>query len=854
MHNFYTNVSVQGGKILYRGFENGRRVQKRLDYSPTLFVPSSKKTPYTGIHGEFLDKIDFGSLMKAKDFIRKYAEVPSFKIYGQQRFEYNFISDMFDGHIDYDIENIVIANVDIEVGSDNGFPDPAVAIEPITAITAKIGSHIYAFGLGEFTHSRTDLTYCKCDTEKDLIKNFLNIWMQNYPDIFTGWNVKYFDIPYLINRTVKILGEEYANKLSPWGNLRLEVSEFMGQERATYKILGLVVWDYLQIFRKYSKGGVSHESYKLDQIAFDVLGKRKISYSEYGNLRRLYIENHQLFMEYNISDVELVDEIDAKEKIIDLCLRMSYDAKVNYDDVFSQVRMWDIIIYNHLKKKNIAIPPASNNTKTHKYMGAFVKEPLVGMHNWIASFDLTSLYPHLIMQWNISPDTIINPSEWSNIHDSLMKKHDISIDGLLKNGQINSEITKILKENKLTLTPNGQFFTVEKHGFLPEIMQTMYNDRDAYKSKMIEYEKLIQNEIDANKKKEYGNLISKLDNLQRAKKESLNSAYGALGNQWFRYFAIPLAEGVTSSGQLVIQWLGNDINKYLNKILGTEKDYIIASDTDSVYINMEGIVNMIYGKDIPNDHNVVISAMDKVCLEKIKPLISNSCQRLADQLNVYDQKMNMKREVLADRGIWRAKKKYLLYVYNSEGVQYKEPKLKISGLEAIRSSTPYACRAKIKEALKIILTKDENSLIDFIDDFRSEFENYPVEEISFPRSVNGIEEYEGTETNAIYKKGSPQHTKATLYYNDAIQKMNLVHKYDLIKEGEKIKFIHLKEPNKFKTPLIAFLERPPEEFELPKYIDYDLQFEKAFLDPLKLILVKIGWKTERKNSLTSFMR
>lgn len=854
MNSFYTNVHLQGGKIFYRGIENGKRIQKKLDYRPTLFVSSLKQTGYTGIYGEPLEAREFSSIYQAKEFVRKYSEVPSFKIYGQQRFEYNYISDVFPEHIDYDIENIVIANIDLEVGSENGFPDPSLAIEPITAITAKIDDHIHAFGLGDFTHTRNDLTYYKCDDEKDLLKCFINIWMQRYPDIITGWNVKYFDITYLVNRIVKLLGEEYANKLSPWGILRLEVSEFMNQERATYKIIGIVVWDYLQVFRKYSKGGVSHESYKLDQIAFDVLGKRKISYEEYGNLRRLYIENHQLFMEYNISDVELVDEIDKKEKIIDLCLRMSYDAKVNYEDVFSQVRMWDIIIYNHLKKKNIAIPPTTNNLKTHKYMGAFVKEPLVGMHKWIASFDLTSLYPHLIMQWNISPDTIINQHSWNNVQNSIMKNYDISIDGLLANGNINSNITDILKQNKLTITPNGQFFTIEKHGFLPEIMQTMYNDRDAYKSKMIEYEKLIQIETDPNKKKEYSYLVSKLDNLQRAKKESLNSAYGALGNQWFRYFAIPLAEAVTSSGQLVIKWLGNDINKYLNTVLGTNKDYIIASDTDSVYINMEGIVNMIYGNNIPDDHNKVISVMDKICVERFNPLIKKSCQRLADQLNVYEQKMNMKREILADRGIWRAKKKYLLYVYNNENVQYKEPKLKISGLEAIRSSTPYACRNKIKEALKIILTKDEDTLIDFIDDFRYEFEKCPIEDISFPRSVNGVEEYEGTETNAIYKKGSPQHTKATLYYNDAIKKMNLIHKYDLIKEGEKIKFIHLKEPNKFKTPLIAFLERPPEEFELPKYVDYELQFQKAFVDPLKLILDKIGWKTEKTNSLANFMR
>jgi len=849
---YYTNVQVMGGKILYRGIENGRRIQKKLDYNPTLFVPGKTETKYHGVLNEPLSKINPGNIRETREFVDKYSGVESFPIYGQRRYEYCYISDKFKKMIDWNLNHIVVANLDIEVGSDDGFPEPDVAKEEITAITMKRAGHFHVFGIGEFTHSRNDLTYVRCTDEVDLLEKFINCWCELYPDILTGWNTKYFDTPYLVNRIVKILGEASAKRLSPWGHLRLETSEYMKVERATYKILGIAAWDYLQLFRKYSKGGWSHESYKLDAIAFDVLKKRKVSYAEYDNLRRLYKENHQLFIEYNISDVELVDQIDAKEKIIDLCLTMAYDAKVNYEDVFSQVRMWDVLIYNHLREKKMVIPPMASHSKNEKYAGAYVKEPITGLHEWVASFDLTSLYPHLIMEFNISPDTLVHPADYTPGLTDIVRTMDISVDDLLVSA---AKFREPLVAENVTLTPNQQFFTLKKHGFLPEIMQMMFDDRKKYKTLMLEAEKKAQKEKDPIKKKEFENLQSKYDNLQRAKKEALNSAYGALGNQWFRYFAIPLAEGVTSSGKLVIQWIGQAVNRYINTILKTDNvDYIIASDTDSIYVNMHGIVKMAFQDklaDTPVED--VIAFMDKVCADKFQPFIDKVCVELGQHLNVYAQKMDMKREVLANKGIWTAKKKYLLYVYNSEGVQYEEPKLKISGLEAIRSSTPTACRSKIKEALKIIMTKNEDALIEFIANFREEFETLPLEEIAFPRSVNGVEDYAGTETNAVYSKGSPIQVKATLYYNKAIIDRGLEGKHELIKQGEKIKFIQLKEPNVFRTPIIAFPVRPPEEFNLPSVVDYELQFQKSFIKPLRLVMDKIGWKTEKTNSLMSFI-
>lgn len=345
--------------------------------------------------------------------------------------------------------------------------------------------------------------------------------------------------------------------------------------------------------------------------------------------------------------------------------------------------------------------------------------------------------------------------------------------------------------------------------------------------------------------------ISRYKNLQLAKKVQLNSAYGALGNQYFRFFDVRQAEAVTLSGQLVIRWIEKDLNLYFNKILKTENyDYIVASDTDSVYIRLNKVVDKI-AEQTPNlTKKNIVDVLDKFCTEKIQKQINVSYQNLANYLNVYGQKMRMKRESIADRAIWTAKKRYIMNVYDAEGVRYSEPKLKIMGLEAIKSSTPFACRKKIKEAIKLILTTDEKNLQGYIKEFREDFPNYSLEDISFPRTVNGIDKYR--DRQKVFKSGCPIHVRGAIVYNNILRDKKLSKKYPYINEGEKIKFIALKEPNPFGSHVISFSEHLPDEFDLKKYIDYDKQFEKSFIEPLKMILDAIGWSMEKKSTLESF--
>jgi DNA polymerase elongation subunit (family B) len=344
--------------------------------------------------------------------------------------------------------------------------------------------------------------------------------------------------------------------------------------------------------------------------------------------------------------------------------------------------------------------------------------------------------------------------------------------------------------------------------------------------------------------------ISRCNNIQMSKKISLNSAYGACGNQYFRYYKLENAEAITLSGQVAIRWIESKMNIYLNKILKTEDvDYVIASDTDSIYLHMGPLVETVF-KGREKTTESIVSFLDKICQMELEKYIEGCYQELADYVNAYDQKMQMKRENIADRGIWTAKKRYILNVWDSEGVRYEEPKLKMMGIEAVKSSTPAPCRKMIKDALKLMMSGTEDEVIEFIENARKDFKKLPPEQISFPRSASDVQKYQSSAT--IYSKGTPVHVRGALLFNHYIKQNKLTNKYSLIQNGEKIKFIYLKKPNIIHENIISFIQDFPKELNLDKYIDYDLQFEKAFLEPLKSILDAIGWNVEKSSSLESF--
>ena len=844
MSDFYTNISVSGKYILFRGVENDKRVRRKIEYRPTFHLLSQEQTNVKTLSGESVKPIQPGTIPDCREFLERYESVDNFPIFGNNRFEYAYIADTYPDDILWDVNKISIAYIDIEVGSENGFPEPNDANESITAITIKLKGNYFVFGCGDYVKHRDDVHYAHCRDESDLLRRFIDFWCRFHPDVVTGWNIEFFDIPYLINRITKLFGEDEAKKLSPWNKLRPYKTVKFNRELNSYSIDGVAVLDYIELYRKFTYS--QQESYRLDHIAHVEVGEKKVDYSQFESLHQLYKHDYQKFIEYNIKDVELVEKLEDKMKLLELALTLAYDNKVNYEDVFTQVRMWDAIVYNYLKKKNIVIPQMKRGEKKSAYEGAYVKDPILGMHQWVASFDLNSLYPHLIMQYNISMETLLEPAKYTDEMKQFIATKKINVDTLLSQ-QIDA---RELKDFNVGITPNGQMFSNKEQGVMPEIMDTMYKDRTRYKKLAIEAKKKIETVLEDKNQVEYlEKQVARYNNLQLAKKVTLNSAYGALGNQYFRFFDIRIAEGITTAGQLSIRWIEQKINKYMNLLLKSgNEDYVIASDTDSIYLNMGPLIEKLYHDT--SDTKKVIKFMNKVCEEKIQPHIDASYQELADYVNAHSQRMEMKRESLADKAIWVAKKNYILNVYDSEGVAYAKPKLKMMGISAIRSSTPSACRVKIKEAIDIIINKSQDDLHVFIEKFRKEFKTLPIEDIAFPRSVNGLKEY--SDENNIYLKGTPIHVKGALVYNHLLKKMNLTKRYQLIKEGEKIKFIYLKQPNLYNNNTLAFLSSLPKQLEAEQYIDYDLQFEKSFLEPLDIILSTINWQTEKIDTLDCF--
>ena len=839
---FYTSVASVGNNILYRGVEDGRRVKFKIDYSPTLFLPSKKESPWKTLKGENLEPIKLGGIRDARDFIKRYDEVENFKIYGMNRFEYAFITEQHGGMVDWEMDQISIGVVDIEVGSENGFPDPYIASQPITAICIKyFDGTCVVFGCGDYEVKGTE-KYIKCEDEYRLCKNFLNYWQSNCPDIITGWNIKFFDVPYIVNRFRKILNEEETRKLSPWNIITERKANVNNRELIAYDFLGVCALDYIELYKWYAPGGKSQESYRLDNIAQVELGEGKIAYDEYDSLHALYRQNYQKFIEYNIKDVDLILKLDDKLKLLELAITLAYDTKTNYDDVFAQTRMWDSLTYSYLLDKKIVVPPRVVKDKTSAFEGAYVKEPQVGLHNWVASFDLNSLYPHLMMQYNISPETLIEPSNYTD------EMRNIIMDGVSVDKMLSKQVDTS-KLSGVTLTPNGQFFRTDKQGFLPKMMEEMYIDRSKFKKLMLKAKQDYENEADESKKYDIEKRIARYNNLQLAKKVSLNSAYGALGSQYFRFYDLRQALAVTLAGQLSIRWIENKLNEYMNGLLKTTGiDYVIASDTDSIYLKLGPLVDKITQKNTKVEK--VISIMDKICEDKLQPFIDTSYQELAEYVHAYKQKMEMKREGLSDKGIWTAKKRYILNIYNNEGVQYNEPQIKVMGLEMIKSSTPSAVREKMRESIGIMMNGSEEDIHKFIEDFKSEFRTLAVEDISFPRGLNGLKTY--ADSVMMYKKGTPIHVKGAIIYNHFLKQKGLDKKYPFIQEGEKLKFTYLKQPNPFKDSVISFPQRLPKEFDMQMYIDYETQFEKAFIEPIKVILDCMGWSIEKNNSLESF--
>jgi DNA polymerase elongation subunit (family B) len=832
MSEFYTNVARYGSSILYRGYKDHLLIQKKIKYEPTFHIPGKDDDEnFRALDGCPVGSIKPGTMRECKDFIDKYKDVSNFNVYGTTNYVHQYLSETFERDIKFDPAKICVRTIDIEVASPDGFPEPAVAGYPVITITLKDSnkSTFHTWGLYDFDPSKVShsVLYRKCETEYDLLASFMDFWIDSYPDVLTGWYSELFDVPYLVNRISRILGEKVASNLSPWGKVHADDKFISGKTQVAFDLVGISQVDYIDIFKKFTLNTLGQqESYTLDYIGNVVLGDKKLDYSEYGSLHNLYNSDFQKFVEYNIQDVSLVERLDQKLGLIELVYTLAYRARCNFEETLGTVGIWDAILYNEYKRRKIAIP-FRQSTHVRPIEGGFVKDPQLGGHKWVVSVDLNSLYPRLIVMYNMSPETV-GPFLSGYSADILL---DMLKTGKLANVPVNH-----------CVTATGQTYRTDVQGVIPEIIDGFYDERVKIKDELNK----IKKSYEKGKTKELERKMSILNNNQMAIKILMNSLYGAMANQWFRFFSSNVAESITIGGQMTTRWAEIVINKYINKILRTKDiDYVIACDTDSVYFTLDALVQAVM-PDV-TDVNIIADFLSKATKE-IEKELEVAFGQIQKTTHAPKQEMVMKREIIADKAIWTAKKRYIANVIDSEGVRYAEPKIKVVGIEAVRSSTPKVCREMIMDTLKIIMTADELSVQKRIAEMRTSFNGMNPEDVAFPRGVSDLEKY--TDRNTTYKKGTPIHVRAALLYNDIIKSEKLP--YDLIQSGNKMKFLYMKVPNKIMENVFGFATRFPHETNLKAYIDYDYQFDKAFVDPIRPILEAINWSVEHRNTLEAF--
>jgi len=479
--NFYTNIFESGNFLLVRGIENGKRVTRKIKYRPHLFLPSKTETEFRTIAGKPVDKMEFDTIWEAREFCKKYEDVNGFEYFGLKDYLEVFINEEYPGEIKFDDSLVSVVSIDIE--NDKSL-DTKNTPREITAITIGKNGKYAAFGCGDFTPTEENVEYYKCNSEEHLLKLFLMYWNKPewIPDIVTGWNVKLFDMPYLYNRICLVLNEDYAKTLSPHKIIKEKQSKgFNGRSELSYEFAGLTILDYMDLDKKFSYKARS--SYALDSVAQDVLGIGKLDYSEYESLFDMHKRDFQKFMDYNVRDVVLVEKMEAEQGFIKQVMYLAYDAKVNYIDTLATVKPWTIIFHNYLIEKGIVMPVKQYSKNNRALIGGYVKEPQLGKHDNVVSFDYTSLYPSLIRHYNISPDTFVEKLSHPGITDV------DEFEGV-KN-IINGKIKEIDIPPEYSMTANLCLFRKDIHGFIPELMTKLFNDRVYFKNKMKEAQKNI---------------------------------------------------------------------------------------------------------------------------------------------------------------------------------------------------------------------------------------------------------------------------------------------------------------------------------------------------------------------------
>lgn len=827
MFKSYINAYQSGRDTITHIYVDGDKVKtEKVHFKPFFGVKATKneETSWTDMYSNPIKIRVMDSMAEGNEWKKENRGV--LDVLGEVSYPIQFIASNYRKQIDTNRKPIKIMNFDIEVYSTGEFPRAEQAKFPICAITVQdMNENIYnTFSLKKINVSKDNVIYHYCKDEEELLMNFID-YMAGNCHIMTGWNIQNFDIPYIVNRCKQLLPPDYITRISPERKIsERNKNTIKGTEYTSYEWLGVIIWDYIDLYQKYQLE--PRESYSLDSVCKIELGESKVSFKDvHDDLNRLYDDDFEKFIDYNIRDVELIYLLDKKMGFIDLGLSIMHMAKCSPDQIFGTVGAWDSFLYNQLLKRKMLCPPKKDIHTRDDFGGGYVKKPTPGFHKWVMVYDITSSYPSQIIGRNLSPETIIDdhkvPEELKSIRQQFKGIDSCCDIDLLE------DIKPLLKKYNVAYTSNGHFFDITTQGVIPGIVSELFEGR-----------KLIKKQMKEEKAK--GNDIRALDMRQMAIKILMNSLYGAMGNVHFRYFDRRIAEAITSDGQVCVKGVGDYVEKSL-------KIPVIYSDTDSIFCELNDYVIRRYKDNIPSKDKILDFCL-KLSDQIVQPKVSEFFQKMAENMNMKSNAIKMEAECVADSCFFTAKKKYVMNKLWDEGTFLLDnPKLKIRGIEIVRTSTPQWCRDKLKKAVNLIFETESNeALLEYIKECKSEFKGLPIEQQAFPRGVN----FSGYR---LGDKAVPIHVRAALLYNQALREMGIEKVSPLINDGSKMKFCYIVEPNHFRSNVIGCHEtKMPDDLRKRIQVDIDTQFKKAFLDPLKIMFDAIGWHTEEQNNIDDF--
>lgn len=817
----------------------GKRARFQASFQPYLYVEDERGDK----------KTIFGTKAKKRTFRNSYERTKFLQDSGIKRVYENlpaaqqYLLDTFwldNETTDFSKHPLKITFIDIETYSVDSFPDIDNPEHTVNVITCydNFSEKFYTFGLKPYNNQDDNVVYKHCRNEKDLFIKFIEYIENDYPDVLSGWNSEFFDIPYIINRCERILGQEYVNRLSPTGNITVrEVMGKFGRQQKRYYIEGVSCIDYLDIYRRFCLK--LRESYKLDAIGEIELDEKKVDYGDI-DLFTLADTDWDTFVKYNIQDVNLIVKLEKKLQYITLLRMLSYVGLTTLEGAMGTISVINGALTIRARKRKEVLSTFVRSSTAGKNPGAYVAEPKPGFQNNIVSFDANSLYPNVMISLNLSPETKVgrvskNSKGNIDIYHVSGKTIELTPD----------KFSAFIKQEECSITKAGFLFTQKRKGIIPEFLDYYYKQRVAIQEELFTYEKQLA--ALSKKSVEYKDIkytVERLNTKQMVIKILINSAYGYMGNKQAPIGDDDIASSVTLTGQAIIKQAGSILQEYLREFYNihdqeTLEGSWIYSDTDSCYFSLNCIQDRVpikSGEDINPKFIEVV--------EDINRYLNNNITTWAiKNLRTKDSRFIFKREYIGDVGLFLQKKRYVLRILDNKGI--KSNKFKYTGVEVVRTSMPNAVKPYAKKIIETMLdTQSLHKTNNILNEAYETFKTLPVEDMSFVMGIKGYEKYASKCNDLNITKGTPIHVKAAYLHNLMCKKMNIKN-IEHISSGDKIRFFYIQKPNRYNIDVIGFKYNLPQEFGEIFKVDYETMFEKILFNSIERFYANVKWQIRK---------